>query len=555
MKAFFSLLRLQLKVAFGWSAIKYNLKNDKRASFKSVLIGFAVFVALAQFIGFFSFLMLKMFEVAKIINAPELILTMSALGAGLIVFFFGIFYILSVLFFAKDSEILSALPIKPIHIFTSKFIIVLLGEYPFVFAILLPAVIIYGTGTGQGLIYYLLAVLGILMIPILPLVISALLAMLLMTVIAKMKHRDFFVVVASVIMIVLIVGGQNLLISRIPEENTAEFLLNLLQSNRALIEFFGRMFPPSIWLTKILSGIDVLINIGLFVGASVLGLAVVLTLASFIYQRGSLAQLETAKKTKKGKIEYSSASALSALYKVEWKMIVRTPIYALNSLVGVVMGPLMMAMPLFGGTFSSDPDFNALFQLINTAQARFIVVLVTAGIVTFFGQINAGMSTTFSREGKNIWILKTIPVDPRTQAMAKMLVGYTISAMIVFTTGAVMAYAFKLNASVILMCGLLSLTALVPISAFSVLIDMLRPKLTWNNQTEAIKQNLNAILGMLAGTAIIAILGGLGYLVYYAHINIYLGFAAILAVAAVLGFVAVRMLMHYAPKAYEKISP
>lgn len=36
------------------------------------------------------------------------------------------------------------------------------------------------------------------------------------------------------------------------------------------------------------------------------------------------------------------------IFNNEWKMILRTPVYALNSLIGIIVGPVIMAMPLFG---------------------------------------------------------------------------------------------------------------------------------------------------------------------------------------------------------------
>lgn len=68
-------------------------------------------------------------------NAPQLVLTMAAISTGFIVLFFGIFYILSTLFLAKDTEFLASLPVRQGTVFISKFVLVLLGEYPFAFSL------------------------------------------------------------------------------------------------------------------------------------------------------------------------------------------------------------------------------------------------------------------------------------------------------------------------------------------------------------------------------------------------------------------------------------
>jgi len=46
-----------------------------------------------------------------------------------------------------------------------------------------------------------------------------------------------------------------------------------------------------------------------------------------------------------------------------------------------------------------------------------------------------------------------------------------------------------------------------PAVTLSLLIDLLRPYLDWDNPQKAIKQNINVLLGMMAG-------GGLFYTIY-----------------------------------------
>jgi ABC-2 type transport system permease protein len=126
--------------------------------------------------------------------------------------------------------------------------------------------------------------------------------------------------------------------------------------------------------------------------------------------------------------------------------------------------------------------------------------------------MNPAVSSTFSREGKNIWILKNIPVDIRIQAMGKLLLGYTITMAGAIATAVVMAFAFKLDVPVTLLSIGLCALALIPVNVTGIYIDLMRPKLKWNNPQEAIKQNANVILAMLVGGIILILFGAMAYL-------------------------------------------
>lgn len=554
MRKFFSLLKLQINAQYGFSNALYNIKHDKKAFWKGVGIGIAILLALGEVIGIYTFLMYQLYSGAAMINAPQMILTMAAICSGLIVLIFGIFYIIGTLFLARDTEFLASLPLSQGSVFMTKFAMVLLGEYPFAFFLMLPPVIIYGIGTQKGVIYYILAIICTLLLPFLPLVISAFLALLLMNIVSRSKRRDMITIIGSIIMMVLFIGGQNYLMSRMPE-NREDFLMALLQSSDAIIEFMGRAFPPSIWITKVLSsgGVDSAWNLLFLVAATIAAFLAVYLLASFIYQRGATAQLETRSAPGKTKLTYRRSSQVFTIFKNELLIILRTPIYALNSLVVVFMAPLLLAIPFFGGNFSNDSDLQFIFQFLENNDSQAILMLVSAGIITLLVMINPAVSTTFSREGKNIWVLKTIPVKPVVQVYGKLLAGYSISFVATLVTIVIAIFLFKINVLTAIMILILCSLALVPVSSIGLYIDLIRPKLQWNNPQEAIKQNMNAMLAMLIGFLAVSVFGIAGFLVTILITNIYAMFGIMVLILSAVSYICLLVLDKTANKAYWKI--
>lgn len=550
----FSLIKLQLNAQYGLSYARYVMKNDKKALWKGIGLALVMVVAFGEMMGLYTFMLYNIYKTGLSVNAPEIILTLAVIPAGLLILFFGVIYIISTLFLAKDTEFLASLPVKQGSVFVSKFLLVLLGEYPFAFALMLPAVIIYGVGLNKGIVYYLASILCILLIPLIPLIISVLLTLILMNVVAKSKRRDLITVVGGVVLIVALFVGQNYFISVMPE-NSEDFAMALLQNSRALVEFIGRVFPPSVWVTNVLSAAlpEAALNLLYLVVTSIAAFALVYFLASFIYQKGAVAQLEARKSTGKAKLSYGRSSQVMAIFRNEWRILLRTPIYALNSLTVIIMVPLIMMIPMFGGNLAQDEELQYIFSLIRNEVSPSNIILILAGILSLFALMNPGLSTTFSREGKNFWILKSIPARPETQMLGKFLAGYSIS-FVAMLLGAIMTMiAFKLDPVLIIMVIIISALALIPISAANIVVDILRPKLVWNNPQEAIKQNVNSLYGMLLAFLVLSVFGVIGYFMMRFELNSILSLGLMTLILIASSVASISLLYRVTRNAFQKI--
>jgi ABC-2 type transport system permease protein len=554
MGKFFSLLKLQINSQLGLSAARYAMKHDKKSLWKGIGTGLAIVLSLAVFAYMYIFLILQFYEAGKALQTPQLIITLGAVGSGLLVLFFGIFYIIGALFLAKDSEFLASLPIRQGNVFLSKFTLVLLGEYPLILFMMLPPVIIYGVNAQKGVLYYLAAVLCMLLLPLVPLLLASLFSLLLMQLVSRTRRRDLILLIGAVILVLVVSIGPSMLLSSM-DENDPNLMLKILQKSDGMIELSGRVFPPAIWITRVLSLDlpDSLLNLGYLVALSAAAFCLVYLLASFVYQKGATAQMESEKRSRKTKLNYKVSSPLLVMYRTEWRNILRTPIFALNSLILVFVGPIIMCLPLLGGSMAQDPDIQALYTLIEQGKNGPVLPLILAGILCLINLMNPAVSSTFSREGKNIWILKNIPVDIRIQAMGKLLLGYTISMAGAIATAIVMAFAFKLDVPVTLLSIGLCALALIPVTISGIFIDLMRPKLNWNNPQEAIKQNANVILAMLVGGIILVILGGMAYFLSTLIANNLLLFSVFALILAVLSGLSLGAFIKTAPKAFRRI--
>ena len=121
------------------------------------------------------------------------------LGAT-ITFIFGINTIMNNFYFSNDVEQILPLPFKGSQIVFGKFLSVLIDMYLYAGFLVLP-LIAYGVASKAGLVYYIYALLALLITPILPMILASLICMVLMRFTSLSKHKDAFRMLSGTLML------------------------------------------------------------------------------------------------------------------------------------------------------------------------------------------------------------------------------------------------------------------------------------------------------------------------------------------------------------------
>ena len=171
----------------------------------------------------------------------------------------------------------------------------------------------------------------------------------------------------------------------------------------------------------------------------------------------------------------------------------------------------------------------------------------------FTAGMNPAASTSMSREGNNFWISKLIPVTARQQVTAKFMVSYLISAGGVIITGLILWIFIKQAPLYVLGAVLVGLLGAVPMVALNLALDVFHPKLIWNTEQEAMKQNMNGGIGMLLSLLVILIIGIVVLVMLAASLPMWSVFAAIGAVSAILGVLTVFIMLSTAEKKFAEL--
>lgn len=494
--------RNRLAALRGGSWRKENGKIDGQRVTTVVMSVFA-FVMLG---GMMIFLEVMLNRGMSAIGQPALLPALALLMCMVGMMFVSFFYVLSSLYFSRDTVWLAFLPVKSGTVLAAKMTEIWLGETLIGAAILLPAMILYGVGQGEGAAFWLRTALVCLTAPMLPLAVITLLSTLITGVTAMSRHKDAWIMGGSMVFVVVFLVLEMSVLNRLPEDADMTYMIGLVVSRTALLEKITSAFPPVMWAVRGLQGDPG--SMGLFLVTSVGSLAVVTALLSRPYLTLALRQAEMGGKKRKARIgdrTFRRRSPVKALFLREWNEILKTPVYAFNCLAGAVIMPVMLVVVMAGNAQGDMADLlKVVRQLLDTVP-RGDMILIYAGILALIGFVNPAIDTAVSREGGRHEISRMIPVPAAVQLRAKLLMGMAISLITTALTACVLLAALPSHLPLILAGLTISLLPTFASNCAGLMLDVFHPRLHWANETQVIKQNTNVALGMLTSILSVAL--------------------------------------------------
>jgi ABC-2 type transport system permease protein len=500
-----TLLRAGLRSNFGFAVLWHRIFREKKDRWLIPIMGLSLFGLIPMISGIVIFVQ-DAYRMLQPIGQEKVLLNMGILAGQAVMLVFGLYYVISALYFSRDMEMLVPLPLRPFEVMASKFAVIVINEYLTVAIFVLPVIITYGVLAQNGPGYWIHAAIVYLLLPVIPLAIVSLLVVAIMRVVNISRKKDIFILMGSIVMLTAVLGFQFLVqqagIRSIQSQNMAA----LLSSPDSLLTKIGAGFPPSIWATKAIAGgfsQTGVFHLALLLGTSFLVFIVLIILAERFFYGGviglSEASLRGRRLTQEELLQRVSSErrALIAIFIREWRIMNRTPIFLLNGVILVILFPLILVLMTRSGSIPS-----LIIQLSNKPG---LVILLSALFMIISCCINGVASSTFSREGSQFWISKAIPVAPREQVAAKFLHSYLVSSMGIAAALAVLTFFIHLKPILLIAAMGLALITNVLLTAIGMMIDLARPLLDWTNPQKAIKQNLNVMLSMLVDIGILTL--------------------------------------------------
>lgn len=505
-----------------WILTKLFLKTSmgsgskSKSSDKKLIYTILGIVTVPLVLGMISAMFLGLYGVLKSIGQQGLILAMGYNITATIIFVFGIMSIMSVLYFSKDIEYILPLPFKAHEISLAKFTTVLIYQYISVIAVLGPITLIYGIGEGSGVLYYIISLICLIFIPIIPTLYSAVISMILMRFTGISKHKDVLRFISGFFALLLGIG-INILSSSMGRKlaDDSEALKRVIEAgNNSLVNGISDVFITPKLATLATMSPDInksLVNIGLFVLVNILAIIIFVIIADNLYLKGVVGISESFSKREKFSAEKLSKnitqnSLLKTWIIKELRLLFRTPAYVFNCISTIILIPVILVIPML-----SDGGISVILEnakVLREPSNFNIIIAVFFGAIAFITGLNPTAPTAISREGDTIFISKYLPVSYLTQIMAKIISAVTINYPLVILV-LIGFIVVGMPIVLILLLAIIGLLEVIFLSAVGVLIDLYSPKLVWDNEQKAVKQNFNVFISMLVSIPFAAVGAGL----------------------------------------------
>lgn len=497
MRNFWVLFKVTLKNTFGAT------ETGKKKTFLQKLFPIFLVVAIAPSIASFYFLTGDALDLLIPIQQSGVIIGLMLTMLSTLIFFLAVFLIPAVFYFSKDVETLLSLPLKASTILSAKLAVSMIYEYITVLAIGIPVILAYIVKVQPPLGFYPLLILTIVLLPVVPLIMSGLLVMAVMALIPKARNRDLFNYISGFISLGFAVG-INMAVGNIATITAEEMVQLLIKGNNSFLAIFGYLIPSVPFAAKALvnlSLIDFAISIVIATGAYLLFLLI----AELAYFKAAVGVNETGANRRKlnGKAYLSSTQGADPIWTYtlkELKLMIRTPIYLLNNISTVILIPAILVGTLMT-TAGQEDELIKIIQSIDWSAPGMFAYVLTAGVAIglFMTSLNLITVTAISREGTRLFFMKYIPMSYNAQIQAKVNSGLIVSvAGILF-----MALPFGILMGIpwfqLVLAIVMALLASIFLNYFGMIVDMIHPKLIWEQEAVPVKQNINAVFTMLPG--------------------------------------------------------
>ena len=450
----------------------YKYCNDKKKRGKIVGNFFAALLLYAMLMGY-CILMCIGYGLNSMTDAVPV---MCALTISILAFFFTFFKTNGYLFNFKEYDMLMSLPFEARTVAGCKFMYMYVKSLPWYLSISLAMLIGYSAYSQPAAIVYPVWI-----------ILSLFLGFLIARISAGFRKTN---IVQTVLVMIFVIFCFSLrfIIESIFRNDKVEATLEKtseITSNTAEVYLPAKWFADAVTKNNILSML-------LLIGISALLFAVVFHVVGSSY-RSINSALKSHAASKKYKLSgQKKRSAVKSIAFKEYKRLIGSTNYTVNGAMGEILAILFGLVTLILG-------FDKIVSVVTT-DAPFDHAILQPAIpflIYFFIGMAATTAMSPSLEGKNYWIVQSLPIEKKTLYQGKMLFNMylTVPAMIFATLCMCISARVPLVDTVLYLILGLALCAFS--TAWGCVCGVKHIRLDWENEIEAIKQGAAVALYML----------------------------------------------------------
>lgn len=480
----------------------FRYEKDKRKRNSKIALTVSIGIILIMLIAYCGGMAYGYVYLGMIDLIPSIALFISSLFT----LSFSLFKSNGELFGFYDYDQVMSLPLTVRTIINSRFLNMYIWNTLIAFIVMFPMGIIYILFEQPAFISYLMWFISIFLVSLIPTAVAAIFGAVVTAISVKFKYTSAVATFLSIaLLIVFMLLSMSVATSDIGFGELFDFQTGTINADAfstlapyisdRLNQFYlpTKLFKEAIVDGKILSFL-------IFAGISI-GLYMLLLLLLPIKYK----QINTALTSHISRGNYKvgvlrQSGMLLALYKKTIMRILKSTVCATNLLVGCVLAILLAVMVLTAGP-------EKILQSLDLVDYFPIVKNVAGYVIAAMVSMSNTAAISLALEGKNIWLIKSLPISPKTLYDSYLLsnLTFTIPTSIVCS----ILFSIALNTSfietILIIATPLSFSLFTAVAG--IFIGNRMAYYDWQDETQLIKQSMMNLIGMLGGMIIILLFG------------------------------------------------
>ena len=477
-----TLLKAQFLNQSGVNTFRYE--KDKKKKNKVVIFAFAMSITVIM-MAVYCFIMaygLGSIGLTAIIPGYAFAIT------SLIVILFTLFKASGTLFAFKDYDMLMALPVQTTTVITSRFLLMYGMNVLFCALVMLPMGTAYCLFAHPQILFYVMWVISIFVTPLVPMTIAASLGAIISAISSKFKHTNMVNIILS---FVLTIGFMGVSMSAGTMSGGQINIKQLASLGTMLTNKMNQLYP----LTGIFEKAVCQYNISTFIFfiiISVIWYYVFVKIVSIKYKAINTGLTSHQTKSNYKLQSLKVTSPFMALHQKEIKRFFSSYLYVLNVGMGAV---LLLALSITCFIFGIDK----LQQLMGMPNIKGIMTNFAPFVMSGMLAMTCTTSVSLSLEGKNLWILLSVPIEAATIYRSKMAVNITLLLPISLLSSILMSFCLKPSIMSTVWMFVTPLAYVGLTSVWGIYINLKLPNFEWESEVTVIKQSMSSLLGIMGG--------------------------------------------------------
>ena len=470
------LTRLSMYGMFGLNEFLHTRDERKKRRYYlfGVLWAFLI-VMLAGYVCALSYGLIAM-GLGKLVPAA------LSVSVSLLIFFFTIFKAGPVLFDRKAYEKQIAMPVTVRAIIVSRFLSMYITSMLLGFLVLLPGMAVCGVLENPGVTFWIYGIAAGIFLPLLPLTLASILGALIAGISSRWRRKNLISIVLTIgFACVIMIGSM-----RMSTMEESRLLAMMEQMATQLEGQIQSTYPPAMWIADAMAKGEA-VKLALFLAVSLGSFLLFLEILRHFYV--NICMLLGAREAK-GNYRMQvlqRKSVLRTMVERELRHYFSSTIYVTNTLIGEI-AMLILAIAVL------VMDTEALETILGIPGAVSRMLPLLMGFLPVVLPLTA---CSISMEGKQWWMLQTLPVTEKDVIRSKVVTKLLVSLPFYLVSEVLLFVALRPKGTDAI-CLLAVPAAYIVFGARAGLAVNCRfPLFDWENEVRVVKQSASTMLTML----------------------------------------------------------